>query len=663
MSNFKAFANVIDNRFSVMSNKELYTVNVTGDEVWQAYLAAFPEGTNPIYRTRTKHDGSYDKAFIRKVGNVVFIDNKGELQTLWNVATEYPYDVVTAKLDALVKSSLINSVFRHDERMVGHLSNIEQLADGSTKKWDHFNTKVKDKHYTEDVAAVLGKINSKRDVFKRGLTELTKTSLAMISDLIGANNLYRGTEFAAITSAFVQAHDQYNKLKTEQQKSVFVWAHVNEYFAEFRNVVIGTLAVDLSKGVPLEDAVRLFESKVAPTNYKRTTALVTPKMIQSAIDTIKSLDLEYALERRFANISDVSVNNVLWVNNSTAPLMKGGALSQLLASATKPVNQGKTTTKIGIDDFMDLVGTAKSIEVMFSNSHENNLVSLTAPVHADVKPIFKWANNFGWSYNGNITDSAIKDRVKAAGGNTNAPLRVSLSWFNYDDLDIHCECPDGYINFRNKARILDVDMNPGGRRDSKTPVENLAWTNPRDGLYSIIVHQYLRMETCDPGFVIEVENNGSISQYSYKKPVTGMVPAITFKVKNGKIVELNMGADVGGQGMSKQNWGLATETFVPVQTILNSPNYWDGSSMTGNKHIFFILQGCLNDEPTRGIYNEFLRSDLEEHRKVFEVLGNKTKCPVVPEQLSGLGFSSTKKDVATFRVVTDTQTRLYEVQF
>lgn len=45
-------------------------------------------------------------------------------------------------------------------------------------------------------------------------------------------------------------------------------------------------------------------------------------------------------------------------------------------------------------------------------------------------------NNFSWAYTGGITDS-IKERVKQAGGNVDGELRISLSWFNFDDLDLH----------------------------------------------------------------------------------------------------------------------------------------------------------------------------------------------------------------------------------
>jgi hypothetical protein len=41
---------------------------------------------------------------------------------------------------------------------------------------------------------------------------------------------------------------------------------------------------------------------------------------------------------------------------------------------------------------------------------------------------------------------------------------------------------------------------------------------------------------------------------------------------------------------------------------------------------------------------------LDKHRKVFEVLGSKLMVQPAQEQLSGLGFSSTKRDSVLCRV-------------
>lgn len=80
-----------------------------------------------------------------------------------------------------------------------------------------------------------------------------------------------------------------------------------------------------------------------------------------------------------------------------------------------------------------------------------------------------------------------------------------------------------------------------------------------------------------------------------------------------------------------------------------SPNFWDDKSI-GNKHFFFMLDGCKNPDSVRGFYNEFLMQDLYPHRKTFEVLSAKMRCEPSDDQLSGLGFSSTQRNKLSVRV-------------
>ena len=89
-----------------------------------------------------------------------------------------------------------------------------------------------------------------------------------------------------------------------------------------------------------------------------------------------------------------------------------------------------------------------------------------------------------------------------------------------------------------------------------------------------------------------------------------------------------------------------------------SPNYWDGQAI-GNKHYFFMLDGCRNPDPVRGFYNEFLSDELRPHRKVFEVLSASMKCTPTKDQLSGLGFSSTQRNDVHCKV----DNRPYKITF
>lgn len=674
MSNFQAFASAIALRFQLMSQGELFHADVSGDDLWAVYLESFPAGTNPIYRVRTEHDGSYDRNFVRKLGNVVSINADGTWTTIWDVdGLPYPYQAVADAMRATVLGfGKITDLFRTKERTVGYESTIERLDNGSTHRWYHFHAKIADRHIAASPAEVQGEARTTIEVMERGYKEITPDAVQTVLDLIAQNSLYRGAEFEASLKRFQREQDDYSDSWNAGDRNSFLWSNLRSPSARLRNTAIGTLLQDLSAGMDLEAAVRRWETVMAPANYKRPTALITPAMIEKATKDIAALGLESALERRHARLSDLSVNNVLWVDNDAQKSMRDG-IAGLLMSEVKPTTPKGNATAIGIDEFASAVlPTVVSMELFVANKHQGNLMSLTAPVHADAGSLFKWGNNFAWSYNGNITDS-IKEKVKAAGGNVNAKLRVSLAWFNHDDLDLHAVCPDGHVFYgdkdgkggRNngaKNNILDVDMNAGGGT-TRTPVENLSWVAPKDGRYGITVHQYCKRESADVGFTLELENAGVVMQYSYPHAVSGSFNALQFNVRNGVVSDLIISPKLIGRPLAQQKWGITTEQFVKVNTVLNSPNHWDGEH-TGNKHWFFILEGCKNDEPVRGIYNEFLKPELEVHRKVFEVLGNKTKCPPSDEQLSGLGFSSTQRNIVTAKVTTTTgTTRLYDIHF
>jgi hypothetical protein len=668
MSNFKPFVIAIRKRFEEMAAGPLFEVAIDRDVIWETYLNSFPAGTNLIFRQRAEHDCSCCKAFIRNTGGIVAIQN-GALSSIWDVmAVPEPYQTVADAMSAYVKSLAIRDAFLTPFNVHGTAISHEMMG-GCVHEWSHFAVDIP--HPFVIAKAKLGErrgeLRMTRAVLLRGLTELHPDAVATVLDLIQSKAIYRGEEFRHAVIEFYTLQERFSALVDQKDRELLTWTMIASPVARFRNTVIGTLVQDLSDGVDLDRAVRSYEIKVAPANYKRPTALITAAMVKDAMKTIQELGLEAALERRHARLSDVSVNSVLFVDNAVRGHLKGG-IEDLLMQEVKPAKfDPKKAEEISVEDFVGgILPKTKQVQLYLDNGLLGNFVSMTAPVHEESASLFRWNNDFAWSYDGNVADS-IKDKIKRAGGTVEGvAMRVSLAWFNYDDLDIHCIEPSGnHVFYANKSSVLDVDMNAGGGGNSRQAVENMRWLRaPRDGVYRFFVNNYAKRESVDVGFVIEIESAKGLETLRYEKAVPDRTnqPVANIVVKHGQIERIDVAPGVITGSISQDQWGLKTLAMVRVNSIVLSPNHWDGNA-AGNKHWFFILEGCRNPLPARGIYNEFLHPRLEKHRKVFEVLGDKIKCPVTTGQLSGVGFSSTRGDKVTVIAMGSNLNKAYTIVF
>jgi hypothetical protein len=673
-NNFHDFALRINAQYQQMSRGTLFITCADKGEVWNQYLKAFPEGTNPIYRTNTEHDCSCCRNFIKNIGRLVSIQNNRTV-SVWDAPDlSYPYNVVASTMASFVKGHEIKSVFRTKEREFGDMTTYQQGESGLTN-WNHLWGVINTEHRAMVPATLMSLANSTAAVLKRGLEEINNKSLETILDLIENNTIYRGAEFKNTVVGFFGLKTKYG---VADNKHLFHWAHFKTPHARFRNTAIGTLAQDLSAGVDVEKAVHKYEAMVAPQNYKRPTALITQGMIDQATKTIQELGFEPALHRRLATIHDISVNNVLYVDNDVRGQMKDGIEGLLMkhAKIAAPV-MSKAVQITGGDFLKNVLPRAHYIELFLENKHLNNFVNLTTShfEECDANLLFKWSNNFAWSYDGDVTDS-IKERVKRAGGSVEGDVCCRLSWDYTDDLDFHMQEPwhrGMHIYFRNVRKLslnggmLDLDANGcDGMKDE--PCENIFYKDKhgmRPGKYELSVHNYIaRHQGKKQGFEVEIELNGETHQFVYDMRIRGTetIQIASIEVTDSHELILHPILPVTGRSATKEKWGLKTQQLIPVEAITWSPNFWN-DDRTGNLHWFFFLADCKNPNQARSLYNEFLNPALEKHRKVFEVLGAKLRCPVADDQLAGVGFSSTRKDKMTLVVTTEQTKRIYTVEF
>src|SRR4051812_15441213 len=123
IDNFPRFAKIVAASFqAIVKHDNIFVVDVDGDALYQRYLAAFPDGTNPVFKERTEHDCSSCKQFVRRAGNVISVDEHGAIRTVWDDAAAKaapPYDVVAAALRDAVLAADIAALFRVGQKEVG----------------------------------------------------------------------------------------------------------------------------------------------------------------------------------------------------------------------------------------------------------------------------------------------------------------------------------------------------------------------------------------------------------------------------------------------------------------------------------------------------------------------------------------------------------------
>lgn len=661
----------------------LFEVAVDKDELWNLYLDSFPTGTNEIYRERSEHDCSCCRQFIKTIGNAVVIRNN-QITTIWDFRTDdSTYQPVLDVLSNFIKLHVVSDIYVSKFKKIGTLQNYEELENGKVKEWSHFYIELPDRFVDKSIRSegdIKGSFRDTRNVFKRSLDEITMDAIDTILELINSNTLYKGEEWKGVLGEFKKYKKEYDKLDTNIEKENYAWeksVKAGIAIGRIRNHSIGTLLVNVSEEMDLDTAVKKYEQIVAPANYKRPKAIYTKKMLEDAKKTITELGYMDSLQRRFANLDDITVNNILFSNRDAAKRIRGteDIFGEMEKEVTVNPRKFSKVEEVPVRDFIEnILPTAKDVEIYLENKHAPNMVSLIAPKIKNSKTMFKWNNGFSWAYSGNITDSDITQRVQNAGGRIDGVLRFSHSW-NYDGMrngslmDLHVFMPGSnqkveykngkeiHNNYGNNERVSwnhRKHLPSGGVQDvdytsiapvGYIPVENTTFPSIeklKEGIYTFKIHNWNFRNPTTGGFKAEIAFDGQVYRFIRKEPLQHKewITLAKLELKNGhfEIVEM-----MENDTTPIEIWGLKTNQFVPVSAISYSPNYFDEQDGIGHKHLFFFLKNCVNPEEPNGYYNEFLKNELLEHKRVFEALGAKCHVEDTEDQLSGIGFSMTKR--------------------
>lgn len=700
-------------QFDKMCNSgKLFKSSLTGQEVWDLFLSSFMDGDNPIFRDpeSSTYNCNQCKNFIRRYGNIVSINENYELVSIFDIEENVPNKFVSVvkTLSSALKKSTIDNVFfetydslnslpyescrkSNTEFNLGIPKNVKRYTKEESQKFGvvkpdqiitfHHLHLTLPKQFVDmsgrSIESIMGEYRDNKNVFQRAMMEIPLDTLNLVRDLINQGSLLDGQTHLYKINTIIPLKTEYDKISEEKRDN---WCWVKSYgflLSKFKNELIGVLCSELAEGKELNESCQSWNKRVDPANYMKAVAPITKRQIQDARTFVEENGYVESFDRRFATIDDIKASEILHINVGDGDLKTISIFDNIKSTSTRHKrSEFDGVEEVGIEKFMsDILPSSSSIEVLLQNKHEGNLVSMTTSNVKDNKPIFKWDNNYSWTFKGNLAGkSQIKEVVKTAGGRVDGILRFSIIWNDMDgrdhsDLDAWCQQPNqqriGYSTGYRKDRgnvfsslkgQLDLDnTNPG----EKMGIENIYFVDEKylkNGEYKFWVNQYSARNS--QGFKAEIEFNGEIYTYEYKQPVRGNINVATVNYTNGRF---EITHHLPESHISKELYGLQTEQFHKVNLVCLSPNHWDKNNI-GNKFYFFMLDGCKSNEPVRSFHSENLIPDLAKHRKVLEVLGNTTMIEPSNDQLSGLGFNATVRDEVVIRLQ-GTHKRVLKIKF
>ena len=666
---------------------KLFVSNVSGKELWDIYLKSFKPEDNEIFRDpqSSEHNCKNCYNFIKNYGNIVAIDSALNIITMFDFIADEEYKASINNMAAILKNSPVSDVFFETFEFLNQ-ANYEKCYKSSTSfklgieinyktyskeevlkygvveenklyTFEHFMVRMPEQFVLKDssqsLASLVAHYRSNYEVFKRTMEEISANSFSIVSELISQGSLLNSDLYAAQLNTMEKLKLEYMTISSSKKRNL--WCKVTSYklhCAKLLNTLIGTVLTDVECGEELEEVCRTYNYRVDPANYMKATSPITKTQIKEAQKFVEENNYTESFTRRYATLDDIKASEILHLNSDSKKIKSVSIFDQIQPTSDnrKELNLDKIK-EISINDFMEKeLPNAKSVELYLENRHENNLVSITTAENKDSKRIFKWDNNYSWTFKGNLSStSLIKQNVNKFGGKTEGALRFSIMW-NEDgrsicDLDAHCYITSltggrlNHIYYSDKQNCLDVDMiNP-----REVGVENIIFNtnynlNSKKYIFKIVNFNGGR----NSGFKAEIEFNGQLFSYELNKELMGDIHIATVEV--GADGKMSIYHNLPATNVSKNLFGLSTLEFHKVKLVCLSPNYWDDNAI-GNKHYMFMLENCINPEKIKGFHVDNLKSELAAHRKVLEVVGNTTMIePSDATQLSGLGFNSTIPD-------------------
>ena len=702
----KEFSSKMQEQLEKMcKTNKLFTSSVPTDLIWETYLKSFTKEEDPIFRNPefTYHNCTLCSQFIKRYGNIVAINDKYELMSIFDVDIEGEYHNAAKMMSSLVKSYPVERVFFET------LANLNSMNYGVVKATDktyRLGLASNSKTYTIDEAALYGNVTSGKvytfnhfhinipsvfvskngdsreklvgdyrtdyEVFTRSMNEVSLDVYETVESLINQKALSDSQKELWKITSYISLSKEYNDLDNSK-KANFCWVKSYGFnIARLFNELIGVLCKELASGDNINDVCLTWNKRVDPSNYMNVTAPFTTQMRKDLVKTIEELGYEKSFNRRFARLSDIKVNDIFHLNRVVKDKSKTSTITLFDNLSTKENTMGNKPQvfdgiqTMNIDEFLTkILPDADKVELYLDNRYKSNLCTLTTSEEVGTKSMFKYGNNFAMTTVDNLAGiSRIAETVKAKGGKVEGALRFSIMWAdgNSDNSDLDAHCLEPKQGYRERNRIyfsskistatkgnLDVDIqSPNG----KLAVENIVYPDLKympDGDYDLLVHNY--SDRNSKGFDAEICFNNEIYKYSVKRALYNkeFVSVAIVSLNKGQFtIKHNIQPDT--TSYTGDIGGLKVNSFYKVNLVCLSPNQWDEDKPTGVKYHLFGIEDLKLETPIVPFNITDLSGDLVPFRKVLAPYSKSTMLSPTENHLACITFNSEVRDYVILKV-------------
>lgn len=386
------------------------------------------------------HNCDACRSFIRRMGGAVFVTAEGNLvSAVWPaLPKDHPYyEIVTAIKSAVEHGQIVSALYVPSEQ-AGSRSTWSAL-DGD--EYGHLNVKLVDckAHVAkdDDIGGKKSESVSRKKYLSKAIVEwdieLLRRGLHLVSH--DSRVLY-GNTVKDMANFLWEFKETLSSLK-KRQASNFVWNASTQFpgWAAPRGTAYGAFLQNLSK-MGEDDAIEELNKHTKPENYQVPKAEATTGNIERAERLVKEMNLESALKRREAELSDIPEHGYIWklpepdVDTPSEGVF--GGLKAKSKSKQHGVVHGRVSkSNMTWEKFLRVtLPTVLSMRVRVPLDKFSG-ATITAAVDSDSAPLFKWdyddaRNQLGFM---TYTEAHEPDQWSLKGGTwVDALAVVKLPW-------------------------------------------------------------------------------------------------------------------------------------------------------------------------------------------------------------------------------------------